>query len=170
MRQILVERRARGGAKAMGDLDRGVARRCWWRRRERKPMRPPLDEALRASKRAIRKARIIELRFFGGLSIEEAAAGWISRPRTLKRRWDARGGGLSASSARPLMTPHSVSAFPRDLRAALDRDRASAGPGARQGCRRSGPVRDEVIRLFDPSPPRRELPDGAVFERVSISC
>ena len=33
------------------------------------------------------QARIIELRFFGGLSIEEAADALDISPATLKRRW-----------------------------------------------------------------------------------
>jgi DNA-directed RNA polymerase specialized sigma24 family protein len=51
-------------------------------------MLPALDEALtRLEALDPEQARIIELRFFGGLSIEEAAAALDISPATLKRRW-----------------------------------------------------------------------------------
>jgi DNA-directed RNA polymerase specialized sigma24 family protein len=51
-------------------------------------MLPALDEALtRLEAIDPEQARIIELRFFGGLSIEEAAAAMDMSPATLKRRW-----------------------------------------------------------------------------------
>ena len=51
-------------------------------------MLPALDEALeRLEKIDPEQARIVELRFFAGLSIEEAAAALDMSPATLKRRW-----------------------------------------------------------------------------------
>ena len=51
-------------------------------------MLPALDEALtRLEAIDPEQARIVELRFFGGLSIEEAAAAMEMSPATLKRRW-----------------------------------------------------------------------------------
>ena len=51
-------------------------------------MLPALDEALtRLEAIDPEQARIIELRFFGGLSIEDAAAALDISPATLKRRW-----------------------------------------------------------------------------------
>jgi DNA-directed RNA polymerase specialized sigma24 family protein len=51
-------------------------------------MLPALDEALtRLEAIEPEQARVIELRFFGGLSIEEAAAAMDMSPATLKRRW-----------------------------------------------------------------------------------
>ena len=51
-------------------------------------MLPALDEALtRLEAIHPAQARIIALRFFGGLSIEEAAAALDMSPATLKRRW-----------------------------------------------------------------------------------
>ena len=51
-------------------------------------MLPALDEALtRLEAIDPEQARIIELRFFCGLSIEEAAAAMDISPATLKRRW-----------------------------------------------------------------------------------
>jgi RNA polymerase sigma factor (sigma-70 family) len=35
------------------------------------------------------KARVVELRYFGGLTIEETAAAMASSPATVKRHWQA---------------------------------------------------------------------------------
>jgi RNA polymerase sigma-70 factor, ECF subfamily len=90
MRQILVERaRARNAAKRGGSqvritLDEAVAAGG-----------PPsvdllaLDEALtRLSVMDPDHARIVELRFFAGLSIEESAAAMGISPATVKRGWN----------------------------------------------------------------------------------
>jgi RNA polymerase sigma-70 factor (ECF subfamily) len=48
-----------------------------------------LDEALtRLAKLDLRKSRIVELRFFGGLSIEETAAALKISDRTVLREWN----------------------------------------------------------------------------------
>jgi RNA polymerase sigma factor (TIGR02999 family) len=94
MRQILVERaRARGAQKRWGGLDRvslveSLAAPGGGDAVGDDAMLPALDEAL-ARLEAIdaEQARIVELRFFGGLSIEEAAAALDMSPATLKRRW-----------------------------------------------------------------------------------
>jgi RNA polymerase sigma factor (TIGR02999 family) len=47
-----------------------------------------LDEALsRLSKVDERQARIVEMRYFGGMSIEEIAEALVLSPRTVKRDW-----------------------------------------------------------------------------------
>jgi RNA polymerase sigma factor (TIGR02999 family) len=47
-----------------------------------------IDDALNAlAARDVRKSRIVELRFFGGLSIEETAEVLKISPRTVKREW-----------------------------------------------------------------------------------
>jgi RNA polymerase sigma factor (sigma-70 family) len=47
-----------------------------------------LDEALEAlSKMEARKARVVELRYFGGLSVEETATALGISPETAKRDW-----------------------------------------------------------------------------------
>ena len=47
-----------------------------------------LDDALTTlSQLDARRAQVVELRFFGGLSIDEAAAALEISPATLKRRW-----------------------------------------------------------------------------------
>ena len=90
MRQILVERaRARGRLKRAGDRQRvtltdlaadpaaGVAADV-----------EALDEALtRLATLDPELARLVELRYFGGLSIEETSAALGLSPATTKRRW-----------------------------------------------------------------------------------
>jgi RNA polymerase sigma factor (TIGR02999 family) len=47
-----------------------------------------LDEALEALQRlAARQARVVECRFFGGMSVEDTAAALDVSPRTVKRDW-----------------------------------------------------------------------------------
>jgi RNA polymerase sigma-70 factor, ECF subfamily len=89
MRQILVERaRARGAQKRWGGLDRVSLVDSLMAATGEEAMLPALDEALvRLEAIDPEQARIIELRFFGGLSIEEAAAALGISPATLKRRW-----------------------------------------------------------------------------------
>ena len=54
-----------------------------------------LDDALhRLAKLDPAKARLVELRFFGGLSIEEAADVLGAAPRTIKREWAVARGWL----------------------------------------------------------------------------
>jgi len=89
MRQILVERaRARGAAKRGGGerritIDEGAI-----------AARPgpvdveALDQALtRLALIDARQARVVELRFFGGLNVDEAAEAMGVSPATLKRDW-----------------------------------------------------------------------------------
>jgi RNA polymerase sigma-70 factor, ECF subfamily len=89
MRQILVERaRARGAQKRWGGLDRVSLIDSLVGATGEDAMLPALDEALtRLEAIDPEQARIIELRFFGGLSIEEAATAMDISPATLKRRW-----------------------------------------------------------------------------------
>ena len=89
MRQILVERaRARNAQKREGKrhrvtLDEGMLRDAG------RPLDvEALDEALtRLAESHPEYARIVELRFFAGLTVEEAAEVLNISPATLKRRW-----------------------------------------------------------------------------------
>src|SRR6185436_760860 len=74
MRQILVERaRARGAQKRWGALDRVSMTDSLAHATHEDAMLPALDEALdRLEQIDPQQTRIIELRFFAGLSIEEA--------------------------------------------------------------------------------------------------
>jgi RNA polymerase sigma factor (TIGR02999 family) len=89
MRQILVERaRARGAQKRWGGMDRVSLTDAIAAASHEDALLPALDEAL-ACLEAIdaEQARIIELRYFAGLSIEDTAAAMDLSPATVKRRW-----------------------------------------------------------------------------------
>jgi RNA polymerase sigma factor (TIGR02999 family) len=89
MRQILVERaRARGAQKRWAGLNRVSLSDSLAVATDPESMLPALDEALtRLEALDPEQARIVELRFFAGLSIEEAAEAVGISPATLKRRW-----------------------------------------------------------------------------------
>lgn len=89
MRQILVDRaRARGAAKRWAGLDRVSLHESLHAAADVDDMLPALDEALtRLEQIDPEQARIVELRFFAGLTVEEAAAALDMSPATLKRRW-----------------------------------------------------------------------------------
>jgi RNA polymerase sigma factor (TIGR02999 family) len=89
MRQILVERaRARGAAKRWAGLDRVTLNETLVGAAHEDAMLPALDEALdRLGAIDPEQARIIELRYFVGLSVEEAADAMNMSPATLKRRF-----------------------------------------------------------------------------------
>ncbi len=89
MRQILVERaRARGALKRWGGMNRVSMSESLAVAANDEAMLPALDEAL-TKLEAIdpEQAKIIELRYFVGLSIEETASALGLSPATLKRRW-----------------------------------------------------------------------------------
>jgi RNA polymerase sigma factor (TIGR02999 family) len=89
MRQILVERaRARGAQKRWAGLNRVTLTDALAAAADPEGMLPALDEALtRLEAIDAEQARIVELRYFAGLSIEETADALRISPATLKRRW-----------------------------------------------------------------------------------
>lgn len=90
MRQILVERaRARGAQKRWAGLDRVSMTAALLHAGEQDDdFLPALDEALERLERLDpEQARLVELRYFVGLSVEEAADVLHMSPATLKRRW-----------------------------------------------------------------------------------
>ena len=89
MRQVLVDRaRARGAAKRWAALDRVSLHESIQGGSAPDDMLPALDEALtRLEQIDPEQARIVELRFFAGASVEDAAAALGMSPATLKRRW-----------------------------------------------------------------------------------
>ena len=89
MRQILVDRaRARGAKKRWAGLDRVSLSETLVHAHAEDAMLPALDEALeRLEQLDPEQAKIIELRYFAGLGIEEAADAMGMSPATLKRRW-----------------------------------------------------------------------------------
>jgi RNA polymerase sigma factor (TIGR02999 family) len=89
MRQILVERaRARGAQKRWAGLNRVTLTDALAVAADAAGMLPALDEALtRLEAIDAEQARIVELRYFAGLTIEETADALGISPATLKRRW-----------------------------------------------------------------------------------
>ena len=89
MRQILVERaRARGAQKRWAGLNRVSLSDSLAIAAAEETMLPALDEALERLERIdAEQARIVELRFFAGLSIEDTADALGLSPATVKRRW-----------------------------------------------------------------------------------
>ena len=87
MRQILIEEtRKRQSQKRFGlNVSLSEANGIAW---EKRPDLVALDDALNAlAELDIRKSRVVELRFFGGLSIEETAEVVNLSPATVKREW-----------------------------------------------------------------------------------
>ena len=89
MRQILVDRaRARGAQKRWAELDRVTLTHSLVGAQDEDAMLPALDDALRRLEALDpQQARIVELRYFVGLSVEEAADALKISPATLKRRF-----------------------------------------------------------------------------------
>ncbi len=89
MRQILVERaRARGAQKRWGGMNRVTLTASLVSPAGEDALLPALDEALaRLEQIDPEQARIIELRYFVGLGIDETAEILGISPATLKRRW-----------------------------------------------------------------------------------
>jgi RNA polymerase sigma factor (TIGR02999 family) len=89
MRRVLVDyARSHRAAKRGGDyiklsLDEAVAQS-----EEKSADLLALDEALdRLAKLDLQQSRVVELRVFGGLSVEETATALSISPRTVKREW-----------------------------------------------------------------------------------
>jgi RNA polymerase sigma factor (TIGR02999 family) len=89
MRQILVDgARARGAHKRWAGLARVTLVETMVAASNEEAMLPALDEALtRLEQIDPEQARIVELRYFAGLSIEETAEALGMSPATVKRRW-----------------------------------------------------------------------------------
>ena len=89
MRQILIERaRARGALKRGGAQPRVTLDEALIAGGERGIDLLALDEALeRLALLDAEQARLVELRFFGGLTVEETAEAMDISPATVKRHW-----------------------------------------------------------------------------------
>jgi RNA polymerase sigma factor (TIGR02999 family) len=90
MRRILVDHaRASEAAKRGGDAERvSLDEECitWSPEKSRELI--ALDESLkRLAQLSPRQSQIVEMRFFGGLTVEEAAEVLQITPRTVKRDW-----------------------------------------------------------------------------------
>jgi RNA polymerase sigma-70 factor (ECF subfamily) len=91
MRRILIDyavargRQKRGGGQVLESLDQGDAIAI---AEERGDELLALDEALgRLKAMNARQARVVECRFFGGMSVEETAEALDVSPATVKREW-----------------------------------------------------------------------------------
>jgi len=91
MRHILVDRARRHAALKRGGAGQQVALDSSLLQIEAKAVEIlALDEALRTLAKADeRLARLVELRFFGGLTLEETAEAWQLSERTVQRDWRA---------------------------------------------------------------------------------
>jgi len=89
MRRILVDHaRARLRARRGGGAQWVSLEQALLVSEERSPLLVALDDALNAlSKLDPRQGRVVELRFFGGLSVEDAAAVLKISPDSVKRDW-----------------------------------------------------------------------------------
>ena len=89
MRQILVDyARSRGYLKRGGEAEHVTLEEAMVLSAERPPDLVALDDALNAlAAFDERKARVVELRFFGGLSVEETAEVLNVSPDTVMRDW-----------------------------------------------------------------------------------
>jgi RNA polymerase sigma-70 factor, ECF subfamily len=89
MRQILVERaRARGAQKRWGGMNRVSITDSLPLAADPETMLPALDEAINKLEQLDpEQAKIVELRYFAGMSVEEAAGVMGMSAATLKRRW-----------------------------------------------------------------------------------
>ena len=107
MRRILVDfarsrqRLKRGGDAVRVSLDEGVVSRDEGEEME------ALDDALNALAAVdSRKSQVVELRFFGGLSVEETAKVLKVTPRTVLRDWRLAKAWLSRELNRKAQEPH----------------------------------------------------------------
>jgi len=89
MRQILVERaRARGAQKRWGGMNRVSMTDSLALAGDPESTLPALDEAISKLEQIdAEQAKIVELRYCAGMSVEEAADAMGISPATLKRRW-----------------------------------------------------------------------------------
>ena len=89
MRQILIEAaRTRAAQKRGGDVDRVTLDEGLVAGDERSVDVLAVDAALhKLAAFDAEQARLVELRFFGGLTIEESAAALGISPATVKRHW-----------------------------------------------------------------------------------
>jgi RNA polymerase sigma factor (TIGR02999 family) len=89
MRQILIERaRARAAKKRGGERHRVTLDEGLMAGGDRSIDLIALDQALeRLAALSAEQARLVELRFFGGLTIEETAEAMQISPATVKRHW-----------------------------------------------------------------------------------
>jgi RNA polymerase sigma factor (TIGR02999 family) len=107
MRRILVDAaRARGADKRGGDAPRVNLDETALLSSAPERSILALDDALTAfSRLAPRQARVVELRYFGGLSEEEIVETLKISPRTVRRDWDLARAWLLRELSHPIQEP-----------------------------------------------------------------
>jgi RNA polymerase sigma factor (TIGR02999 family) len=97
MRRVLVDMaRTRGSLKRAGGVQRVSFDENQFAASEWSVNLVALDEALGAlAEKDVRKSQVIELRFFGGLNVEETAEALHVSPRTVMRDWSLARAWLS---------------------------------------------------------------------------
>ena len=101
MRRILVDYARRRGRKKRGWDDRITLDEERAPARDRSVSLVALDEALEElAARDVRQSRLVELRYFAGLTIEEAAEVLDISPATVKRDWDVARAFLRSAMGR----------------------------------------------------------------------
>ena len=149
MRQILVDharsrRAAKRGTGQQVELTLGI---------DPPQSRPldivALDDALNAlSHRDPQQGRIVELRFFGGLTIDEAAEALDISPATVKRDGRWRGRGCRARWGRAVMDEDQWDNVKAIFAAALEHEAGEGGAFLRNACGQNESLRLEVESLL----------------------
>ena len=102
MRRVLVDRARRHNAKRGADVEHVSLDVEVVFRADRSADFVSLDDALTAlAERAPRKAKVVELRFFGGLSVDETAEVLRVSPITVMREWKSAKAWLYRELAGP---------------------------------------------------------------------
>src|SRR5262249_30210481 len=146
MRRILVDRSRRRNAKRGADVDHVMldaeAELCTDRSHDFES----LDNALTAlAERAPRKTRVVEVRFFGGLSVDETAEVLRVSPTTVMREWKSAKAWLYRELADPTVNG----------RRTLEPRRSAAAIGARSSRGRARLARRRSPWMRWPTQPMR---------------
>ena len=152
MRQILIEAaRARAAQKRGGELARVTLDEGLVADESRTVDVLAVDDALhRLAAIDAEQARLVELRFFGGLTVEESAAALGISPATVKRHWAVARAWLQREiTAWPSLMDAERWRRINDLfHAALERDPGSRGAFIDEACAGDPALRTEVLELL----------------------
>ena len=103
MRQILVDSARRRGAVKRGPQYKVTLDEGWLQPEKQHVDVEELDQALtKLSRRDAQQGKIVEMRFFGGLSVEETAIALDISPATVKRDWTMAKAWLTREIGRSL--------------------------------------------------------------------
>ena len=110
MRQVLVDYARRKGAAKRGPLYKIELDANFDLPQKESIDLVALDDALNGlSRRDVQQVKIVEMRFFGGLTVEETAVALAISPATVKREWSMAKAWLTREMGRSdLDTNHSV--------------------------------------------------------------